>query len=139
LGLYLYADAGDPGVRTVNEYANVQVVEVSALPSFTLLSDPTVQPSPAMQLVVFHSSFSPEWQASIGGTHVLVDGMLNGWLIPAGSHQFSAYYKPANAFSAAQWISLVAVAATLVVCVLFLIVGLVGRYRGTRSSGLWRT
>jgi hypothetical protein len=97
-----------PGVRSATEYAHVRVISVAALPDFALVSDPPVQQLPLEYLVVMHSSFSNDWQASVNGKHVLVDGMLNGWLIPTESGTFSATYKPKSAFEAAQWISLVA-------------------------------
>jgi arabinofuranan 3-O-arabinosyltransferase len=132
IALFLYADAGAPGTRTVNEYADVRVVEVPALPSLTLLSDPTAQSSPSAQLVVLHRSFSNDWVGPISGKHVLVDGMLNGWLIPIGLPEFSAYYKPANVLLAAQWTSLV----TLLVLLLFSAGRRVGRYIVARSTKL---
>ena len=41
----------------------------------------------------------------MNGEHVLVDGMLNGWLIPTGSHGFAAQYMPAVAIRVADWMS----------------------------------
>ena len=115
ISLFLYADAGPLGSRTVNEYSDVRVLEVPALPTFALLSDPEGQPSPSVQLGLAHSSFSTEWQGSISGKHVLVDGMLNGWLIPIGSNAFSTHYTPANAFQTAQWVSLAALLTILLI------------------------
>ena len=111
LGLYVYADSD--GIATVNEYANVRVVEVPALPSFDLLATPEGLPLSSRQLGVLHNSFSTQWQGPISGEHVLVDGMLNGWLMPRESPALIAYYKPAAEFTAAKWISLATFLITL--------------------------
>jgi hypothetical protein len=130
IAVYLYADAYVSGINTTVDYANVQVIEVPALPSLALLSDSTLQAEPSVELAVDRSTFSPEWDGSVAGQHVLVDGMLNGWLLKSGSGRFSAYYRPGDVFLAAQWVSLAA----------FMIIGLaaagvrVSRKVGRRRS-----
>jgi hypothetical protein len=101
--LYLYADAN--GTDTVIEYARVRVVEVPELATFALLANPMGQPLP-LQVHLLHNSFSTQW-GSTNGEHVLVDGMLNGWLVPSGSHRPDVSYWPAIALRGAQWLSLV--------------------------------
>ncbi|HEV2029126.1 MAG TPA: hypothetical protein VGS16_11455 [Candidatus Dormibacteraeota bacterium] len=128
LTLYLYADALAPGHRTINQYANISIVEVSQLPNLALVADPDPANASSAQLVVSHSSFSADWQGPIGAKHVLVDGMLNGWLIPKGSNTFSAYYTQANAFLAAALVSL----ATL--CVILIIVAWSSASRWVRRN-----
>jgi arabinofuranan 3-O-arabinosyltransferase len=118
VSLFLYADVYQPHTRTTNDYANISIVEVPALPSLVLLGDPQTQPPPPLQLIVVHTSFSADWLGSTGGEHVLVDGMLNGWLVPAGTRDFSAYYKPADVFWAAQLISLVTGLAAVLIALL---------------------
>jgi FkbM family methyltransferase len=80
--------------------------------SLVLVATPE-QPIRTVELVVRHSTYSTLWQASDGSRHVLVDGMLNGWLIQAGTEQFRAWYGPRDVFIAAQWISLSALALLL--------------------------
>jgi hypothetical protein len=126
LTLHLYADAYVVGGRTVNEYANVQVVEVPALPSFALIADQLGEPRSPVQLVVLHDSFSTNWQGS-RGQHVLVDGMLNGWLMPTEPRVFLAHYRPAAAFRAAGWISLATLLAILAFPALAWIARIIGR------------
>ena len=105
-----------------------------AAASFALLADPPSGPAFPTQLVVVHSSFSTKWQGPTDGNHVLVDGMLNGWLIPTGSGAFTANYTPANAFTSAEWISIGAYLLMLLVSVWTL---------ATRSAGMpggrWRS
>jgi arabinofuranan 3-O-arabinosyltransferase len=108
LSVYLYADGSQSGGLTTNQYAGVQVVEVPAQSSLALLADPNVVLAPTHQLVVVHSSYSGAWQGPTNSRHVLVDGMLNGWMVPIRAATFSAYYKPATAFNVAAWVSLVA-------------------------------
>jgi arabinofuranan 3-O-arabinosyltransferase len=113
ISLFLYADVYVSRTRTTNEYADVRVVEVPAVPSFALLSDQGTNTQSSTQLVVFHNSYSNEWQASIAGQHVLVDGMLNGWIVPARSRDVTALYKPTGLFQAAQRVSLATLLGSL--------------------------
>jgi hypothetical protein len=94
-------------VTTIAEYANIRIAEVPALPSFVLFADPENQAPSSLRLVVESSSFTTEWGSS-NGRHVLVDGMLNGWLVPLESPSVGAFYRPAGVFMAAQWTSLIA-------------------------------
>jgi arabinofuranan 3-O-arabinosyltransferase len=130
--LYLYADASPPGTRTVTQYADAHVVEVPALASLALVADPP-QAATSSELVVLHNTFSSEWKGPNGGRHVLVDGMVNGWLMPIGGRAFSAYYAPADTFIRAQWLSLVSV----ILLVLVLAGSSIGRrwIRGRKSKG----
>jgi hypothetical protein len=105
LAIYLYADASQE-VRTISEYANVRVIELPALSSFALLADPPPQPPASAELAIVHNTFSNEWEASARGEHVLVDGMLNGWLVATGTQSFAAAYRPDLLFLSAQWLSL---------------------------------
>src|SRR6266566_2844524 len=129
LELYLYADAKGPGDQTTVEYANVQVIEVPTLPSFYLLSDPPSESTASVELAIIHNTFSESWHASPRGQHVLVDGMLNGWLIPTGSTGFYAYYSPRDIFRDAQWVSTVALVMMIVGIVGWAISGLIRRRR----------
>jgi hypothetical protein len=134
LTLYLYADANEPAGRTINDYADVRLVELPDLPSLALLADLGAEPAATAELVVVHSSFSTEWQGSIEGEHALVDGMLNGWLIRPGSDAFSVHYKPAGAFLAAEWLSLVA----LFVIAFLPLSSWIGRV-ASRRVGSWKS
>jgi arabinofuranan 3-O-arabinosyltransferase len=115
LTLYLYADGGVQEALTINEYARISAVEVSALYSFALLADPDHRPTSPIKLVVLHDSYSTEWR-SPSGEHVLVDGMLNGWLVTSGSSEFSVTYAPTVAFRAAGWTSLLALVLIAAFC-----------------------
>jgi len=121
--LYLYG--GGPGAlgRTINEYANVRVTEVRALFSFALVGYPPVVPVSTRQLAVLHNSFSTAWQGPSSAQHVLVDGLLNGWLLGRGTRNFYASYKPADAFHAAGSVSI----AGVVVLVVLVAWGWIGR------------
>jgi arabinofuranan 3-O-arabinosyltransferase len=129
--IFLYADG--EGTDTVSEYANVRVIEVPALPSLALLVNPEEQPASSLQLVVLHNSFSTRW-ASTEGKHVIVDGMLNGWLVPPGSQPFVISYLPAGAFRTAQSLSVVAVLITLLIPVGLMIWRLAHGYLGRSST-----
>jgi len=134
LTLYLYADAYALGRRTIDDYADVQITEVPALPSIALLPNLEYAPTFADRLVVIHNTFSSKWEGPTSSKHVLVDGMLNGWLLPKSSI-FSAHYSAAGAFRSADWVSL---ASLLVILTLvgFGFVRRVARWRlGVRREG----
>jgi arabinofuranan 3-O-arabinosyltransferase len=114
ISLYLYADSG--GIQTVSEYADVRLVEVPALASFALLGTPQSQPVSSLQLVVLHNTVSTQWGATTG-SHVVVDGMLNGWLVQSGSDPFVAAYLPAFTLTAARWISVLTLLTLLIAVV----------------------
>lgn len=134
--LYLYADGSPSESQTIVEYANVQVLEVPALPALVLLSDPMGQQTPSLQLALVHTSFSSMWQPSVSGRHVIVDGMLNGWLISPSVEKFSATYEPAGKFRAAQWISLIGALLALALPVWPAAIRLARRYLASRSGRL---
>ncbi len=113
LTMYLYADAAGQGARTIDEYADVQVIEVPALPSLALLATSGGQSASPLRLVVMHNSYSDRWGVT-NGRHVVVDGMLNGWLIQPGSVQFTPSYGPTAVFRVAQFVSLAALILALV-------------------------
>jgi arabinofuranan 3-O-arabinosyltransferase len=136
LELFLYADALVARDRTVNEYANVRVVEQRGLPRFVLLADPMPQPTTSLQLFVAHSSYSTQWQGPTNAEHVLVDGILNGWLVPSGSPSFTPYYRVANVFRASQWTSMT---VFVVIAILFPIPWVRHRFNRRRSRMLAST
>jgi len=115
LAIYLYADATTGQSPTVAEYANVHVRELAGIPSLAVIAEPdsTTMPQPH-QLALVHNSYSSHWRGSTSGKHVLVDGLLNGWLIAPGTDRFTASYDGSNLFWAGIWISLAALGILLV-------------------------
>jgi len=101
VSLGLYADASN-GPALI-EYADVRVLEVPALPDFALFATPQSQSASKDQLVVDHTTFSYQWGAD-RGTHVLIDGMLNGWLV-GSEDEVKVKYLPTNLVRVAQWLS----------------------------------
>jgi arabinofuranan 3-O-arabinosyltransferase len=106
LTLYLYADGYRTANRTVDLYAGIRVLELPTLPSLAVLANPTTPQSASPHLVVAHNTFSPHWQGPRGSSHVLVDGLLNGWLVPPGSTLGPVTYEPTNTFRNAGFLSL---------------------------------
>jgi hypothetical protein len=113
LDLFLYADAGSSGALTVNEYADVRVTELPAMASALVLIGYPEPLASSGELVIAHTTYSTLWQGSANGRHVLVDGMLNGWLLPSASQTFSYSYQPAAIVAAGQQISLVSLFVVL--------------------------
>jgi len=107
LSVFLYAIVDAVGQQTVDEYANIQVEEVPGLPSLALLGLPKTQSPPSEWLFVSHEGYSTQWQGPAGSEHVLVDGMLNGWIEPWGSRDITVHYAQSTLFATAQWVSLV--------------------------------
>jgi hypothetical protein len=65
---------------TANDYADLKVLEVPALPQLDLVATP-VGGARAPELAVGQTSYSSSWRGPNGSTHVVVDGLLNGWLV----------------------------------------------------------
>ncbi len=115
LSLFIYSDADPSATRTVNDYSDVAVY---AIPSsnVVLLGYPDGQPTGASKLVVLRASYSDGWIGPKQAKHVLVDGMMNGWLVGQAEPGRSAIYGPATLVSAGQVMS---VAAFILIVTLF--------------------
>jgi len=105
LGIFLYADASEAGVPTVDEYANIDVIELPSLPTVAIVGAPLKESKPTSQVAVLHASYSSDWIGPINSRHVLVDGLLNGWLISSSSGPVQVSYGPAPLVAASRWIS----------------------------------
>jgi arabinofuranan 3-O-arabinosyltransferase len=126
INLYLYSDGGVANARTINDYAKVGLIEVASLPAFALLASPDLPSTASPQLVVVHSTYSTAWEGS-RGEHVIVDGMLNGWLVQDQSQRFSTRYRPTMVVLAAQLLSLALAAGSLLFVIRHLIAQLIAR------------
>lgn len=83
LALFLYSDAAGNGASSIDQYSNVAVYGVVANP--VVVATPTIPQPVPLRLTTSASSFSSTWTGPVGGRHVLVDGIKNGWLVPPGS------------------------------------------------------
>lgn len=127
LALFLYADWSGLGTTTVNDYANIRVVSLSApLPPF-IVTWPA-QPYRGPVLSTNGQEYSPAWRSLTPATHVIVDGITNGWL---AASPVRSTYSPTLEVDAAEIAS--AAAAILLVLVLA-IHGLAKRYRRPSSA-----
>ena len=127
LSLFAYADVLQPGQRTTNEYAGVAAYRLPAAGRSVLLASPRHPATAPDRLQIADSSFSPSWVVP-QGRHVLVDGLRNGWLLPASqTSPITPRFTPAAWDRAAQWVS-AAAAAILVALALLLFI------RGTRRD-----
>ena len=57
------------------------------------------------KLLVLRESYSDSWVGPTNSRHVLVDGMVNGWLVPNRSVPLTTYYGPSTLVSLGSWIS----------------------------------
>jgi hypothetical protein len=136
LNLVLFSDVYVPHTLTENDYANLQILELPALPAFDLLGTPTS--TSTARLIVHHSSYTSAWSGPPQSQHVLIDGLLNGWVITEKTQALSIDYLPSNQLIAAFGVSVVA--ATLA---LGLFVSLTrGRFKAAvthpKQTGVWR-
>jgi arabinofuranan 3-O-arabinosyltransferase len=114
LGLFIYADGDASGVRTVNDYADIAVHSVPST-DLVLLGYPDGATSVATpQLLVLRETYSGNWIGPTRSIHVLVDGILNGWLLGQGGSGLSATYAPSELVSLGLWVSGGALAVLLV-------------------------
>jgi len=105
LALFLYADSSAIGQRTVNDYSDIQALELQALPAFVLLGTPghtNDMPAPVM---IQRTSYSEDWGAHPVARQVLVDGLLNGWVLDRSALAVSVHYGPADAINDAFLLS----------------------------------
>lgn len=82
LQLFVHSDADGTGVRSVNDYASVHVLALPASPSLALIGKPlsSLAGADRARLQMNHESYDARWTASPNGQHVIVDGLVNGWL-----------------------------------------------------------
>jgi len=111
LVLFLYSDAPGGGRASVNDYANAATYTLPTSP--VVLATPTSVPAQPLRLVVTDSSYSTHWSGPANGVHVLVDGVKNGWLSPAGASGGPPHYDERNLVALAARVSFVAAIAVL--------------------------
>jgi hypothetical protein len=94
LGLFIYANADPTLARTVNDYADVSAYSIPST-NLVIVGYPNglVSGAPS-QLLVLRESYSSSWTGPAGSTHVLVDGMMNGWLNGETGSGFAVSYAP---------------------------------------------
>jgi arabinofuranan 3-O-arabinosyltransferase len=85
---------GPSSSQSVNAFADLHVLRLPSLPTIVLigLQDPAT--SSPNELLLTHTNFSSDWQGPASARHVLVDGMLNGWLVPTSASSLGVRYGP---------------------------------------------
>ena len=121
LSLFAYADVSRPGQRTTNEYAGVGAYRLPAAGQAVLLASPQHPARALGRLQISDSSFSPSWVAP-QGRHVLVDGLRNGWVLPASQDSpITPIFIPAAWDRDAQLVSATAAVILVALALLLLI------------------
>ncbi len=87
-----------------------------ASPTFILLASPSPNALSPLRLVTVDAAYSPLWE-STEGKHVLVDGLLNGWLVQPSAADFAASYQPTTTLQWTQTASAIAMLVGLVALV----------------------
>ena len=77
--LFLYANSLGAGDVSTEEYSGVVARTVPGVSDFVVLGTPTSMPLPS-HLVSLQTSYSALWSGPSGASHVIVDGMWNGWI-----------------------------------------------------------
>jgi glycosyltransferase involved in cell wall biosynthesis/O-antigen/teichoic acid export membrane protein len=79
LSLFLYGDGPSGAPRTVDDYADVQVHDLPTTDSeLAVLAEPATSQDPPF--ITDSVSYSSQWEGPSDSTHVLVDGLVNGWI-----------------------------------------------------------
>lgn len=118
LSLYLYSDGLSGLKETVNDYANVAVYTIPDV-DLVLLGIPTSAPSESMRLWVLHESYSADWAGP--RKHVVVDGMINGWIAAPSNGPPAISYRQADPISVALRLSCAAYAVIATILVVTLL------------------
>ncbi|HVD04252.1 MAG TPA: hypothetical protein VNF75_09010 [Candidatus Dormibacteraeota bacterium] len=127
LAIILYADGLGSGQRTVDDYANIRAVSLMGVPTPVIVTWPA-RPYRGPLLSTNGQSYSSAWRSLDPATHVVVDGLINGWL---AASPVRSTYSPAAEVRVAEDAS--AVGAALLVLSLAAD-GLATRRRRRRSS-----
>jgi hypothetical protein len=131
LSLFLYSDGDLQNGTTVNQYADASVVSLPALYDVVLLGTPVSASPHPKTLTVFHHSDDPYWRGLPDDTgRMQVDGLLMGWLRPAGAAVIGVQYQPTSTIVNAQRASLAGAFGCLM-----LVIRRPGRRRGRRRRG----
>jgi hypothetical protein len=79
ISVFVYADMPTGGGQTITQYANMVVRSGPAISDAVLIGSPETTAQP-LHLTVGIDGYSPSWSGAPGTTHVIVDGLRNGWL-----------------------------------------------------------
>jgi len=116
LKLFLYGDWPPTGAaQTVDDYADVQVHQLATPSDFAVMAEPVASRNPPF--VTDSVSYSSHWDGPPASTHVLVDGMENGWI---GSKPLDAsrpHYVLVGIITVVDVATVVAVGAVVVLLV----------------------
>jgi hypothetical protein len=77
--LFLYADSMVAGQRSVERYAGVVARTIPPVPYAIVLGTP-IRASSSVRLFSLATGYSSLWSGPPGATHVVVDGLRNGWI-----------------------------------------------------------
>jgi hypothetical protein len=112
LTLFLYADSDFPGQATIDDYADVRVYNLTT-PSTHLFVRTTPVQSRSQPFIVDHVSYSTYWDGPPSTTHVVVDGMVNGWIGSTSRNASPPHYALAAIDTGAEIFSIVAISGLL--------------------------
>jgi hypothetical protein len=157
LQMFLYSDGDTFGPPTVNEFANVEALELPVVPHVGLIGIPshpnpeasgsnrsglisspllaTEAAVPSLSLLIQHEAFDQAWQGPANSTHVVVDGLFNGWLGASASQRYAIHYRLATVIIASRILS-AGVAGGVVVMLLSWALPVARRWRRRASSSV---
>jgi hypothetical protein len=105
LSMFIYSD-GDPSMsRTINDYSDIGVYAVTRT-NIAIVGRPETGRLD-QRLVVLHESYSDQWMVSSKAKHVLVDGMVNGWLVGSTTKKVTLTYQGSILIAIGKWISII--------------------------------
>ena len=94
LSLFVYASSFAVGQPSISQYAGITVRALPSDPSAVVVGTPTSARS-SSKLVTIATGYSALWAGPPGTTHVLVDGLRNGWITgSAQADTVHAVYTP---------------------------------------------
>lgn len=103
--LFLYSDAPSGGGTSIEQYADVRVRSTAPAPQVAVVGTPTTRVATADRLVAWTEGYSSAWTSPSGTTHVVVDGLRNGWIVSSAARSpVVTTYLPTLGEQRTEWL-----------------------------------
>lgn len=106
LSLFLYAQVFATGQPATDEYAGAEIMSMDSLLQPVVVAIPLRPAHSHPPLIVSGEAYSAGWTGPAHASHLLVDGLRNGWLGGAPTTTEVVRYTPAQWDLLSRWVSI---------------------------------